>query len=120
VAETNALLKRHTGNCIEGSNPSVSASKSQGHGPPRGAPEISRESGPFFGSFRTREIAHRSLRPVFPATFSAAIRVSTEWLPGANCRLIPVIHGPAAYAQAWNELDLELPLFSRFSPVLTG
>jgi hypothetical protein len=25
VAETNALLKRHTGNCIEGSNPSVSA-----------------------------------------------------------------------------------------------
>ena len=25
MAETNALLKRHTGNCIEGSNPSVSA-----------------------------------------------------------------------------------------------
>jgi hypothetical protein len=25
VAETNALLKRHTGNRIEGSNPSVSA-----------------------------------------------------------------------------------------------
>ena len=28
MAETNALLKRHTGNCIEGSNPSVSASQS--------------------------------------------------------------------------------------------
>ena len=27
MAETNALLKRHTGNCIEGSNPSVSASR---------------------------------------------------------------------------------------------
>jgi hypothetical protein len=27
VAETNALLKRHTGNCIEGSNPSVSATR---------------------------------------------------------------------------------------------
>ena len=26
MAETNALLKRHTGNRIEGSNPSVSAS----------------------------------------------------------------------------------------------
>ena len=27
MAETNALLKRHTGNCIEGSNPSVSATE---------------------------------------------------------------------------------------------
>ena len=27
MAETNALLKRHTGNRIEGSNPSVSASR---------------------------------------------------------------------------------------------
>jgi DNA-binding FadR family transcriptional regulator len=35
VAETNALLKRHTGNRIEGSNPSVSATDAQGPNPPQ-------------------------------------------------------------------------------------
>ena len=37
MAETNALLKRHTGNCIEGSNPSVSArAKAMVHRRPHG------------------------------------------------------------------------------------
>ena len=34
MAETNALLKRHTGNRIEGSNPSVSASSKFFNDPP--------------------------------------------------------------------------------------
>ena len=76
MAETNALLKRHTGNRIEGSNPSVSAK---------------RRSFGRSGAFKSAEIpALPSKLPITSATWTHLFGAATQFGHFCTCTLLPL------------------------------